>query len=58
MTTEPVLDYEQPQISDYGDLLELTESTWGCGHDDASSKSSIIDFFKGSIPFGQPGCRL
>ena len=56
-TTKTTHVYEKPHITDYGDVLELTESVWGCGHDDAASKSATA-FKVLSVPFGTGGCQM
>lgn len=56
-THTPTMTYEKPRIIDYGDVRDLTESVWGCGHDDGASKSSTA-FKVLSVPFGQGGCTM
>ena len=37
------MSYEQPQISDYGDLLDITAASGAVGAEDGAGKSISVD---------------
>ena len=37
------MSYEQPQIRDYGDLLDMTAATGAVGGEDGAGKSISVD---------------
>lgn len=52
---EPPVSYEPPSITEYGSLLEITESCFGSGGEDAGGKLGYSPFVN-SVPFAPGFC--
>ncbi len=47
--------YESPRIADYGDLVEITQASFGTGGEDGGSKANGNPFINSAPYFGDCG---